>query len=208
VGLARASFPYLAGALTSAVVLGVVWRWSGHPMAAALFVLSLLVVFAIAWFFRDPERAIRRDLNLVLCPADGVVQRLHRDGTTQTIEIFMAVYNVHVQRVPVDGRVLSRTYTKGTYLVASDPVAGTRNTRCSTELATRRGRIGILQVSGAIARKVECWIAPGQTVTQGDRMGIIHFGSQVRLRLPRAATLLVRPGQRVTAGLTVVAKWR
>ncbi|MEK7475616.1 MAG: phosphatidylserine decarboxylase [Candidatus Coatesbacteria bacterium] len=207
-GLARASFQYLAVALAASVLAGVVWRWTGHPAAAAALGFALLVTAAIAWFFRDPERAIRRDPNLVLCPADGVVMALHREGPTQTIEIFMAVYNVHVQRVPMDGRVVSRTYTKGTYLVASDPVAGTRNTRCATELATKRGRIGILQVSGAIARKVECWIAPGQTVTQGGRMGIIHFGSQVRLRLPRAAKLLVRPGQRVTAGVTVVAKWR
>jgi len=208
VGFARAAFPYLAGALGAAVVLGLIWRWTGHPVATGLFVLSLLVTFTIGWFFRDPERAIRRDPALVLSPADGVVQGIHNDGATRTIEIFMAVYNVHVQRVPMDGRVASRKYTKGTYLVASEPSAGTRNTRCATELATKRGRIGITQVAGAIARKVECWVAPGQAVTQGDRMGIIHFGSQVRLALPRAAILLVRPGQRVTAGLTAVAKWR
>jgi phosphatidylserine decarboxylase len=207
-GLARASFPYLAVSLAVSVLLGVLWRQTGHPAATAVFALALMATGSIAWFFRDPERAIRRDAGLVLSPADGTVRRIHRDGSTQTIEIFMAVYNVHVQRVPVDGRVVSRTYTKGSYLVASGPSAGTRNTRCATELRTRHGRVGVVQVAGAIARKVECWVRPGESVAQGDRMGIIHFGSQVRLRLPRTAKVLVKPGDRVTAGTTVVAKWR
>ena len=206
--MARAAFPYLSAALAIAVALGLAWRWTAHPAAGFLFAASVAVTLSIAWFFRDPEREIRRDPNAVLCPADGVVQRVTTEGRTRTVEIFMAVYNVHVQRVPADGRVVSRRYTKGSYLVASRPDAGSRNTRCETGIATRHGTIGITQVAGAIARKVECWVGPGRSVEQGERMGIIHFGSQVRVRLPKAAKVLVRPGQRVTAGVTVVAKWR
>ena len=212
--LARASVPYLATTLGVALVCWLGAAQAGEAHAAAR--IALLVLFWIAlgftaaftWFFRDPERAVRRDDGAVLASGDGTVRKIHKQGAKNTIEIFLSIANVHIQRAPVTGRVVSRKFTKGAYLMAFDDTAGTRNTRCATVFAARRGRVEMVQVAGWVARKVECWLRPGQRIGQGERMGIIHMGSQVRLTLPSSAKILVKPGDTVRAGLTPVARWR
>jgi phosphatidylserine decarboxylase len=205
---AAASVPYLlvTGGLTAAFLLA--WRATCHPAFVALSCVSGILCLAFLWFFRDPEREIPRDANLILAPGDGTVRKIHQGKSTRTIEIFLAVTNVHVQRAPVSGKVLSVAFTKGEYLMAFDDKAGTRNTRCETWFATKEGKVGMTQVAGWIARKVECWLTPGQTVTRGARMGIIHMGSQVRVELPKRAKIMVKPGDPVTGGVTAIAKWR
>lgn len=212
--LARASVPYLAWSLGAALVLWFAWSRAGegHRVLAllfgALFWVSLALTAGFVWFFRDPERTVRVDDAVVLAPGDGTVRVIHRGGRTNTIEIFLAIWNVHVQRAPVTGKVVSRTFERGAYLMAYDDAAGTRNTRCTTVFASKRGRVEMVQVAGWVARRVECWLRPGQAVRQGERMGIIHMGSQVRVTLPASAKILVKPGDRVAAGLTPVARWR
>ncbi len=119
----------------------------------------------------------------------------------------MSPLNVHVNRAPVTGRVTARRYTKGAYLAAFDDNSGTRNTRCASSFAAARGKVGMVQVAGSLARKVECWVKKGDRVVQGQRVGIIHLGSQVRVELPRRARILVKPGVAVKAGLSRLAKW-
>lgn len=183
------------------------WGWlkSGHPVFAFAGGGGGIVAAALLWFYRDPERAVPVDARVVLSPADGTVRRvlLRR----RMIEIFMSPLNVHVNRAPVAGTVASRRFTKGAYLAAYEDASGTRNTRCATVFRSPRGRVKITQVAGALARKVECWVKPGQRVRQGQRIGIIHLGSQVRVELPRSASILARPGERVRAGLSRLAKW-
>ena len=212
--LARASVPYLTASLAAALVF-----WFGAARAGdahrviriaclALFAVSLVLTAGFTWFFRDPERAVRRDDGAVLAPGDGTVRKIHKEGAKNTIEIFLSITNVHIQRAPVSGKVLSRKFTKGAYLMAFDDAAGTRNTRCATVFQAKRGRVEMVQVAGWVARKVECWLKPGDTVGQGERMGIIHMGSQVRVTLPASAKILVKPGDPVAAGLTPIARWR
>lgn len=205
---ARASVPYLVVSGGATLLLWGGWRFTRYPAFAVLAIFALAFVCAFLWFFRDPERVIPRDANLILSPGDGTVRKIHRGKTTQTVEIFLAVTNVHVQRAPVSGKVLSVKFTKGSYLMAFDDLAGTRNTRCETWFAAKEGKVGMTQVAGAIARKVECWLTPGETVIRGERMGIIHMGSQVRVELPKRAKIMVKPDDRVTGGETVIAKWR
>jgi len=188
------------------------WRHTGHPVLSLGFgilgVVGVLLFLSFAWFFRDPERRIKRDPALILSPGDGTVVKIHRTGKDQTVEIFLAVWNVHLQRAPTAGSVKGVRFTQGAYLAAYDPRAGGLNTRCDTEFSTARGPIGLTQVAGVVARRVECWVKPGDRVGQGDRIGIIHMGSQLRLRLPRRARLLVGPGDAVRGGITPIAKWR
>jgi phosphatidylserine decarboxylase len=212
--LARASVPYLAATLTAALLcwLGAARAGDAHRavrvVLLGLFAVSLGFTAAFTWFFRDPERVVRRDEGAILAPGDGTVRVIHKEGRANTIEIFLALWNVHIQRAPVTGTVVSRTYRKGAYLMAYDDGAGTRNTRCTTVFRAARGRVEMVQVAGWAARKVECWLAPGQRIGQGERMGIIHMGSQVRVTLPASAKILVKPGDRVAGGLTPVARWR
>ena len=206
--LARASLPYLGALLTASLLAYLVWNRTGHPAAGVVFWVLLCLTGSIVWFFRDPERDVRRDDRIVLSPCDGTMRKLHRQGRTQTIEVFLAVWNVHVQRAPSDGKVVSRKFTKGEYRMAFDDMAGERNTRCATEFRTKHGSVGLVQIAGAVARRVECWVKPGDLVRQGERIGIIHFGSQCRITLPASAKVLIRPGDTVAGGLTPIARWR
>ena len=206
--LAAAAVPYLSVSFGFSALACWGWRLTGHPVFAAGCLIAGLLGLSLAWFFRDPERVRAIDPTIVLAPGDGLVRKIHRTASGSVVEIFLAVWNVHVQRAPVSGRVVSRRYRKGTYLVAYDDRSGARNTRCALQIVSARGKVGIVQVAGAIARKVECWVKPGDHVRQGQRIGIIHMGSQVRLELPRRAQVLVKPGMSVCGGLTCVAKWR
>jgi phosphatidylserine decarboxylase len=166
----------------------------------------MVLALSFIWFFRDPERNFPAFPDLLLSPADGVVHRFHEDGGTRTVEIFLRIWDVHIQRAPADGRVVSVRYTKGGYLPANVRDAGTRNTRCEMVFATSRGRLVVRQVAGLIARKVESWVRRGQRVTRGERIGIIHMGSQCRLTMPAGARILVKKGQKVYGGLTPLAR--
>ena len=206
--MATASYPYLAWTFGPAAVAFAAWLGTRHPAFAVLGGLAAALGAALAWFFRDPERRRRPDPSLILAPGDGRVVKIHAAGSFRVIEIFLAVWNVHLQRAPVAGRVTRRRFTKGSYLAAFNPQAGTRNTRCETWFATPRGPVGLTQIAGAIARKVECWVKPGDRVAQGERVGIIHLGSQVRVTVRKSVRILVRPGEHVRAGLTPLARWR
>lgn len=204
-----ASRPYLAVALGVAALGWACHRVTGAATFAAAAWAGAAATAALAWFFRDPERRVHRRANVVLAPADGTVRRIHGSGRgRRTVEIFLAVWNVHVQRAPVDGVVLGTAHRAGAFRMAFDDRAGSRNTRCTTTLRTRRGTMKLVQVAGAVARKVECWVRPGERVRQGERIGIIHLGSQVRMTVPPGARLLVRRGSAVRGGLTRIAAWR
>lgn len=205
--LARASVPYLAVTCTAALVFYLGWHRTSHPAFAVLLWIALGLAASFVWFFRDPERAVRRDDSIVLGPCDGTVRKIHRQGKTTTVEVFLAIWNVHVQRNPVSGKVVSTKFVKGDFRMAFDDAAGTDNTRCTTVYATKRGRVEMVQVAGWVARRVENWLRAGQAVTQGERMGIIHMGSQVRITVPSSAKILVKPGDHVAGGLTPIARW-
>jgi len=206
-GLARAAGPYLAWTLAAAGLLLLGWHLLGWRFFSAAFAVSLVLALSFVWFFRDPVRKRAPSPALVLAPADGIVHRFHRGNGTQTIEIFLRIWDVHIQRAPADGTVESVSYTKGGYLPANVREAGTRNTRCEMVFRTSHGRMVVTQVAGLIARKVESWVRKGGKVSQGERIGIIHMGSQCRLELPSSARILVRKGQKVHGGLTPMAEW-
>jgi len=170
--------------------------------------VAVLLFLSFIWFFRDPERRIKADPALVLSPGDGTVVKIHRTGRDQTVEMFLAIWNVHLQRAPAAGTVRQVKFTRGSYLPAYDSRAGRLTTRCETEFATAHGPVGLTQVAGVVARRVECWVKPGMKVVQGERIGIIHMGSQLRLRLPLRARIMVGPGDAVRGGITPIAKWR
>ena len=206
--IARASAPYLSACALVALAAFTGWRCCRHPALMAVTVAALAVGAAFAWFFRDPERRFRAAPAIVLSPGDGRVMRVMVAGNRRVIEVFLAIWNVHIQRAPVGGRVTAVDYTKGAYLAAFNPAAGTRNTRCRSVIRFSRGEVAVTQVAGLIARKVECWLTPGRTVERGSRMGLIHLGSQVRVEVPLGARILVKPGDKVKGGLTPVAELR
>jgi phosphatidylserine decarboxylase len=192
--------PLLLGAL--ALFLG--WRIAGIFLLA----LGLFVVY----FFRDPERVPPATPGIVVSPADGRVMEIVKeswDGRTgQRISIFLAVWNVHVNRSPMAGRITRVDYRPGKFYGAMRSRASMENEQNVIHLATDRGEIAFKQIAGWVARRVVCWKSPGDSLALGERIGMIRFGSRMDVWLPEEVEIVVRPGQHVAGGVSVLARWR
>lgn len=198
-------------AIFAAVTLALFWLdWN---------VLAWIAVFATAWcayFFRDPERITPLRDGLVISPADGRISAiekvvpppelaLERDPVTR-ISVFMNVFDVHVNRSPIDARIEKITYIPGTFLNAELDKASEDNERQAFTLELADGRmIGVVQIAGLIARRIVKFVNEGDRLGAGQRFGLIRFGSRVDVYLPQAVNPLVAVGQRAIAGETVFA---
>ena len=199
---------FVAIAMVIAIVLFFVW--------APLGWLGLLGAAWCAYFFRDPWRVTPLREGLVVAPADGLVVSVAPaaapaelemgDALMTRIGIFLNVLDVHVNRMPMSGRVVKLAYHAGKFFNASLDKASSENERMAIRLATPEGTdIAVVQIAGLIARRIVCTAAVGQEVVAGQRFGLIRFGSRTDLYIPLGWACLVIPGQRVTGGETVVA---
>ncbi len=174
---------------------------------------AVLIAFALFCFsfFRDPERQISADPGVIVSPADGRVvvitdeENAGRPGTR--ISIFLAIWNVHVNRSPAAGVITKLDYRPGKFLAAWDPKASTQNEQNIFTLATPHENIEFKQIAGLVARRVVSWKKPQDTVAIGERIGLVRFGSRVDLWLPQGSALLVKVGDKVSGGSTVLARW-
>ncbi len=173
-----------------------------YLFSGVFFIVSLFVLY----FYRDPERIIVTDDNRVLSPADGRIFEIQKDSDRQIIKIFMSPLNIHIQRAPVLGTVASINYKKGKFLPAYDQKAEIENEQNIIKLSTEPGNIEIKQIAGILARRIVCWVNNGDKVIQGQRIGMIRLGSQVDLSLPEYLNLKVKTGDKVKAGITVIAE--
>jgi phosphatidylserine decarboxylase len=182
-----------------------------------LWILAMLVTVLALWcayFFRDPERTGPRGADIVIAPADGKVLMITKvdeprfiHGEATRISIFMNVFNVHVNRYPVDGRVDFLWYNKGKFLNAAAEKSSLENEQMSVGVTTPSGvRVLTRQIAGLIARRIVTYTRMGDDAHQGQRMGIIRFGSRVDVFIPTTSTVRVRLGDMTTAGTTVVAE--
>jgi len=178
----------------------------------AAFVLLLLALW-VAYFFRDPERTGERGPRLVVGPADGKLIMITEvdepsfiGGRAVRLSIFMNVFNVHVNRYPVDGVVKYVHYNKGKFFNAAAEKSSLENEQMSVGIETSRNRILVRQIAGLIARRIVTYSKLGETVKQGDRMGIIRFGSRVDVFLPVASSVRAKVGDITVAGVTILAE--
>ncbi len=185
--------------------VGGLWTLSA---GIVLCVLGLFVFF----FFRDPERKIPAEPNAVVSPADGhvveIVEEAMGSQPGQRISIFLSVFDVHVNRSPVAGKIAAVEYKPGRFYAAMRKRASEQNEMNVISVATPGGNIVFKQIAGAIARRVLCWKASGDAVALGERVGMIRFGSRVDLWLPPDAEIVVRRGQKVAGGSSILAKWK
>ncbi|MEW6261698.1 MAG: phosphatidylserine decarboxylase family protein [Thermodesulfobacteriota bacterium] len=165
-----------------------------------------------AWFFRDPDRRAPTGEG-VLSPADGTVilaepveANRFLPGRTVKISVFMSLFNVHVNRAPLTGRVDKIEYHPGRFFSANLDKASAENEHNALIIETEdRTKIAVIQIAGLIARRIACWVKPGDALTRGQRFGLIRFGSRLDVYLPPEAVIKVRPGQKVKAGWSVLA---
>ncbi len=204
-------FIFIGLALTAALAV-IAWAWPGW--AVALPVLAAVLTVWVVAFFRDPERPGRRGDTLVIAPADGRVlsvaevdepMYLHRKA--KRVSIFMNVFDVHVNRFPVSGEVDIVHYNPGEFFTASLEKASLLNEQASVGIVGPKGPLVVRQIAGLVARRIVTDVAPGDAAVQGERFGMIRFGSRVDTFLDPAATVRVTPGQRVRAGQTVLAEY-
>lgn len=201
----------------------------GKPfIAIAWLIAAVLTAFAPVWaivlwlpiaiwviaFFRDPIREGPRGEKLCIAPADGVVVSVvnvdepsYVGGRTQRVSIFMNVFNVHVNRYPMEGTVEFRQYNPGSFGHAGTEKASLENEQSSVGMLTTRGKILVRQIAGLVARRIVTDHQPGTAVAQGQRMGLIRFGSRVDVFLPMDAKILVKTHEKTLCGQTVIAQW-
>ncbi len=186
------------------VVLGFHWNWLG----GVLLVLGAFVLF----FFRDPERTPPSDPELIVSPADGrvmeVVEEARGECPGRRISVFLSIFDVHVNRAPVAGRIAAMEYRKGQFYAAMRGRASEQNEQNVIHVSNERGEVVFKQIAGWVARRILCWKAVGDSVTRGERVGMIRFGSRVDIWLPDRVEILVRPGQHVAGGSSILARWR
>ncbi|QPJ63152.1 MAG: phosphatidylserine decarboxylase family protein [Candidatus Nitronauta litoralis] len=187
----------------------VLFFWLNWIIPAGLSFLALLFVVN---FFRDPERQIPTEPGLVVSPADGKVVEIQDDTDpllTQPsvrISVFLNVFNVHVNRVPVPGRILAIRYNKGKFLNAASHKASLDNEQNALLIETGPHSVLVKQIAGLIARRIVCWVREGQTMETGERFGLIRFGSRTDIFLPADSKIDVKIGDHVKGGSSILGK--
>jgi phosphatidylserine decarboxylase len=204
--IAREGWPFLAIAAVVALAAVLVLGWAGSlPFwLVALFVLQ---------FFRDPAREIPDDPGVVLAPADGRIVAVERardpwlERDALKISVFMNVFNVHSNRSPVEGVVKKRWYHAGAFVNAALDKASTENERNALWLRTPAGEdVTCVQIAGLIARRILCYVEEGAPLARGERYGFIRFGSRVDVYLPLGSEARASLGEKVTAGVSIIAR--
>ena len=190
----------IMGAAALAAIFAVVGPWF---LSVPFIVLLAFFLF----FFRDPERAVPQGNNIVVSPADGKVIDVSKKEGKNFVHIFLSPFNIHVNRMPITGKISSVDYSEGKFRPAFMKRASRNNEENNILIRAGKGEIVLTQVAGFLARRIRCWVRPGDSVGIGKRIGIIKFGSGAKLLLPKEAKVVVRKGDRVRAGETVVAKW-
>ena len=211
--IAPEGWPFVAtGAALTAALAVVAWAWPGWT--SALPVAAALLTVFVAAFFRNPERPGPRGDALLVAPADGRVidvarvdEPVYLHGAATRVSIFMNVFNVHVNRFPASGEVDIVHYNPGQFLVASTDKASLVNEQASVGIRGPRGRLLVRQIAGLVARRIVTDVAPGDAAVQGERFGMIRFGSRVDVFFAPAAVVAVARGDRVRAGQTIIAEY-
>ena len=196
----------LPSAALALLALAMGWKWA----ALGLFVLAL----ALMGFFRDPDRIPPEGEGFILSPADGKIVGIRKiagsgipEGSETRVSIFLSPLDVHVNRAPVSGKVEGIDYRKGRFFAAYREEASSRNERNAMRIVDPQGRrLGVVQIAGVMARRIICYVQPGDLLAQGQRVGLIMFGSRVDLFLPDRCPMEVVEGQRVRGGETVIGR--
>jgi phosphatidylserine decarboxylase len=196
---------YLYG-LGLALVAGVLWALT-H--VAWLVALPLVLAVFFLWFFRDPNRKVPQGEGLIVSPADGVVTEAEWMETTfgsrLRVSIFLSVFDVHVNRVPISGTVKVVDYREGGFMNAMNPESVLNNEQTMIVIEGEGYEVAFKQIAGLLARRIVCHLKEGEKVLRGDRMGMIKFGSRCDVLMPAEASLRVKVGSRVKGGASVLA---
>ena len=185
------------------LLIGAASAWSGLHVVALVF---LLLAAFVAYFFRNPSRQIPGGENLVVSPADGKIVMIRTLPEGRSISIFLNIFNVHVTRVPISGKLEEFEYKRGRFKAAYDDEASRVNEQNILTISSACGRVVVKQIAGLLARRVICWKRIGDHLKRGELFGLIRFGSRVDVVLPEQVKILVKVGDRVRGGSSVIGE--
>ena len=174
------------------------------------FILSLILLIFTFYFFRDPERVVPIGDDILVSPADGLITNISeiKEGkkTYIKVSIFLSIFNVHIQRLPISGEVTKVDYIEGKFINATLDKASDENERLKITIKNGNNLIYVTQIAGLIARRIVNYVKPNENINQGERYGIIKFGSRVDIEFPNSFKLLVNEGQQCIGGETIIAQ--
>lgn len=200
----------IAGVILATVAFGFGGWVADIPAMKALGIVSLLFLVLCLIFFRDPERTTPAGESLILSPADGKVVFVGNESGSQEdakqVSIFLSIFNVHANRVPVSGIVKKASYSKGRFLAAFKEEASQANEQTEIHIASGKSLIKVKQIAGIIARRIICYLEEGDEVSRGDRLGYIRFGSRTDIVVPFDTKISVNVGEKVIGGQSVIGE--
>ena len=197
--MVREGFPFVITPLVIALIFGFFQLW----IAAALFVL--LAAF-MAYFFRDPSRTIPQGEGIIVSAADGRVTRIDKNENGTTVSVFLSPLDVHINRAPIAGKITKVEYIKGKKAPATSNEASFSNERNSLTIENDKITVVCTQIAGIVARRIVCWSKLGDELELGQKFGLIKFSSRTDLLMPITVEVLVKIGDRVVGGETIIAK--
>ena len=175
-----------------------------------LFIVSLILLIFTFYFFRDPERVVPLGDDILVSPADGLITNIIeiKEGKKlyTKVSIFLSIFNVHIQRLPISGEVTKVDYIEGKFINATLDKASDENERLKLTIKNGNNLIYVTQIAGLIARRIVNYVKPNENINQGERYGIIKFGSRVDIEFPNNFKLLVNEGQQCIGGETIIAQ--
>jgi len=206
---AKEGIPFIG----AAVGITLLAAWFGWTIVA---VGATILTLFVSWFFRNPSRVIAQGPGLIVAPGDGRVLAIEEEFEPRFIKdrsirisIFLNVFDVHINRLPCEGVIEDVQYQPGLFLVASKPDATLRNEQNAVMIRTAQGaKVLCVQVAGLIARRIVCWVSPGDRAVRGERFGLIRFGSRMDTFLPIGTAVKVAVGDRVKGGETILGELR
>ena len=191
------------------VVLGMIPILFGYWPVALVF---LFLAAFMAYFFRDPSRAIPTEPGIIVSPADGRVTLVRQSsgeaGSDSLVSIFLSPLDVHLNRAPIAGRISTIDYKPGKFLMATDERARLLNEQNSLTIEGNGLTVTCTQIAGILARRIVCWKKAGERVECGERFGMIKFGSRTDLVMPPAVDVVIKEGMRVTGGVTIIGRFK
>ena len=179
-------------------------------ISKTLFVVFLIVLIFTCYFFRDPERVVPLGDDILTSPADGLITNISEikigNKKYTKVSVFLSIFNVHIQRIPISGEITKVDYFEGKFINATLDKASEENERLKLTIKSKNNLIHVTQIAGLIARRIICNVKPKDKINQGDRYGIIKFGSRVDIEFPENFDLLVSVGQQCIGGETIIAQ--
>src|SRR5262245_18872609 len=180
---------------------------AGLAAALGLYVVVVLLLLLsgfVGFFFRNPAREIPSDPRVIVSPADGKVVKVERVGNVTKLSIFLSIFDVHVNRSPIAGRIEAIDYKKGSFKPAFNHAASVENERNVIMVVQGNVKLVFTQIAGIVARRIVCWKKVGDMVSKGELIGLIRFGSRVDVLFPAGTEVTVKPGMRVRGGSSVI----